>query len=138
MAPIVATTSKIAAVQAMLYAPHGLGLHRMAHAMRRTPDGFSAELKAEHAAAMRQAGGLPRILRLDLPRDAANDEPRGGRPMRDTGVSLQAASQQPCPAGLAVGRASFPLAGAARHPLMPGPTRAARKAPAGLCVPWAA
>ena len=77
MAPIVATTSRIAAVQAMLYAPHGLGLHRMAHAMRRTPDGFSAELKASHAAAMRQAGSLLRMLRLDLPRDAACDEPRG-------------------------------------------------------------
>lgn len=74
MTPTVAAVARdLACIQAMQHTLDGWGLHRMALAIRRTPDGFSRELKAEHAATQRGAIAAQAALQMLLPREAAND-----------------------------------------------------------------
>lgn len=72
---IVATTASLCTIQALLYACDGWGLHTMARCLRRTPDGFSAEMRAQHAALLTRSVAERWVLQKMLPTEAANDPP---------------------------------------------------------------
>lgn len=70
-----ATTAGLCTIQALLYACEGWGLHTMARCLRRTPDGFSREMRAQHAALLTRSVAERWVLQQMLPTEAANDAP---------------------------------------------------------------
>lgn len=78
--PTTHATQQLCALQTLLYSLNGWGLHFAERSMRRTPDGFSRELKAEHAQAMRMTLVQRMAVQAFLPTEAPNDPPPALQP----------------------------------------------------------
>ncbi len=72
---VAGVTRRLNAIETLLYAPEGWGLHAMAYGICQRPDGFSRELKAQNADQLRLAVAERWLLQQFLPMEAANDPP---------------------------------------------------------------
>lgn len=70
---LTAITTDLCRLQSVMSAMNPFALHWLAYCFRRTPDGFSREMKADHANSLRQAVAVRTALQQMLPREAAND-----------------------------------------------------------------
>ncbi len=75
LGPTTHTAQQLCTLQVLLYSLAGWGLHRCTLAMRLRPDGFSRELRAEHAQAMRMTLVQRMAAQAFLPTEAPNDPP---------------------------------------------------------------
>ena len=75
LGPTAHAAQQLCTLQTLLYSLNGWGLHVAERAMRRTPDGFSRELRAEHARAMRMTVAQRWATQAFMPSEAPNDPP---------------------------------------------------------------
>ena len=75
LGPTTHAAQQLCTLQTLLYSLNGWGLHVAERAMRRTPDGFSRELRAEHSALLTRSVAERWVLQQMLPSEAPNDPP---------------------------------------------------------------